>query len=76
MVLGPKQPVLAWVPGAAYVRVKQLGRQDDRLPQLASELRISGVTSPLPNILSWLAKKITCFVLLNVNTALSHCRRL
>jgi hypothetical protein len=57
MILGPKQPVLAWVPGAAYVRVKRLGCQDDRLPQLASEFRISGVAYPLPDILSWLAKK-------------------
>jgi hypothetical protein len=57
LVLGPTQPVLAWVPGASNVRVKRLGREADRFPQLVSELRISGVASPPPNIVIACKKK-------------------
>ena len=39
------------------MRVERLGREADRFPQLVSELRICGVASPLPDILSQLTKK-------------------
>jgi hypothetical protein len=52
--LGPTQPPIQWVPGAASLRVQRRGREADHSPKSSAEVKNGGATPPLPRLfMAW-----------------------
>jgi hypothetical protein len=50
--LGPTQPPIQWVPGAASSGVKRQGREADHSPPCSAEVKNGGAIHPLPHMSS------------------------